>query len=93
VKVAPSDTTFEVDTGRLKVRISKRGDSLIDSMVVEGREVARQGRLVCILQDGPDGDAENAPAREKYSTRVEQVTMEEAGPVRAVAKIEANTEV
>jgi hypothetical protein len=88
VKVAQSDTSFEIDTGRLKVRLSRSGDSLIDSMVVEGREVARQGRLVCILQDGPDGDAETAPAREKYSTRVERVTMEESGPVRAVAKIE-----
>ncbi|MEP7273438.1 MAG: hypothetical protein ABI882_18200 [Acidobacteriota bacterium] len=88
VKVAQSDTTFEIDTGRMKVRISRWGDSLIDSMVVDGQEVARQGRLVCILQDGPDGDAENGPAREKYLTKVEQVTMEESGPVRAVAKVE-----
>jgi len=88
VQVRQSDTTLEIDTGRVKVRIPRRGDSLIDSIVVDGREVARQGRLVCILQDGPDGDAENAPAREKYSTKVERVTMEQSGPVRAVAKIE-----
>ncbi|MGH9850362.1 MAG: hypothetical protein ACREBD_11040, partial [Blastocatellia bacterium] len=88
VQVRQSDTTFEIDTGRLKVRIPRWGASLIDSMVVDGREVARHGRLVCILQDGPDGDAENAPPREKYSTKVERVTMEQSGPVRAVAKIE-----
>ena len=88
VQVKQSDTTFEIDTGRLKVRIPRSGASLIDSMAVDGREVARDGRLICILQDGPDGNAENAPPREKYSTKVERVTMEQSGPVRAVAKIE-----
>jgi PcRGLX-like protein central beta sandwich domain/PcRGLX-like N-terminal RIFT barrel domain len=88
VQVRPSDTTFEIDTGRLKVRIPRSGSSLIDSMAVDGREVARHGRLVCILQDGPDGDGENVPMREKYSTKVERVTMEQSGPVRAVARIE-----
>ncbi len=88
VQVRQSDTTFEIDTGRLKVRIPGWGANLIDSMVIDGREVARHGRLVCILQNGPDGDAENAPSREKYSTKVEKVTIEQSGPVRAVAKIE-----
>jgi PcRGLX-like protein C-terminal alpha/alpha toroid domain/PcRGLX-like protein central beta sandwich domain/PcRGLX-like N-terminal RIFT barrel domain len=88
VQVRQSDTTFEIDTGRLKVSITRWGADLIDSMVVDGREVARHGRLICILQDGADGDAENAPSREKYSTKVERVTMEQSGPVRAVAKIE-----
>src|SRR5215510_12749045 len=88
VQVRQSDTTFEIDTGRLKVSITKWGADLIDSMVIDGREVARHGRLICILQDGADGDAENAPSREKYSTKVERVTMEQSGPVRAVSKIE-----
>src|SRR5262245_6297858 len=77
VQVSQSDTTIEIDTGRLKVRIPRWGASLIDSMVVDGREVARHGRLVCILQDGSDGDPEHAPPREKYSTKVERVTMEQ----------------
>src|SRR5262245_49386541 len=84
VQVRQSDTTYEIDTGRLKVRIPRWGASLIDSMAIDGREVARHGRLVCILQDGPDGMAEDAPPREKYSTKVEKVTMEQSGPVRAV---------
>jgi exo-rhamnogalacturonan lyase-like protein len=88
VHVRQSDTTIEIDTGRLKVRIPRWGASLIDSMAIDGREVARHGRLVCILQDGPDGGAENAPPRERYSTKVERVTIEQSGPVRAVAKIE-----
>ncbi|HEY6400289.1 MAG TPA: hypothetical protein VI479_02695 [Blastocatellia bacterium] len=88
VQVRQSDTTYEIDTGQLKVRISRWGSSLIDSMSIGGREVARDGQLICILQDGPDGGAESAPPREKYSTKVERVTIEQSGPVRAVAKIE-----
>ena len=88
VQVRQSDTTLEIDTGRLKVRIPRSGASLIDSLAVDGREVARNGQLICILQDGPDGDAENVAAREKYLTKVERVTMEQSGPVRAVARIE-----
>ncbi|HEX5083684.1 MAG TPA: hypothetical protein VFY40_16675 [Blastocatellia bacterium] len=91
LQVRQSDTTFEIDTGRLRARISKWGAGLIDSMAIDGREVARDGRLICILQKGqddPDGEAENVPPREKYTAKVEKVTMEQSGPVRAVVKIE-----
>jgi hypothetical protein len=88
VRVTASDTTYEVDTGRIKVRIPKWGAALVDSISIDGREVARNGRLVCILQTGPDGDPADTPPREQYATKVETVTMEQSGPVRAVVKIE-----
>jgi hypothetical protein len=88
VAVTHSDTTYQVDTGRVKVRIPKHGLHLVDSIVVDGREVARNGQLTCILQDGPDDAAENQPARESFVSRVDQVTVEQSGPVRAVVKIE-----
>jgi hypothetical protein len=88
VRVTASDTTYTVDTGPMQVRIPQWGAVLVDSIVRDGREVARQGRLVCILQSGPDGDPAESPAREEYATKVERVTMEQSGPVRAVARIE-----
>jgi hypothetical protein len=88
VRVSHSDTTYEIDTGRVKVRVPKWGRDLVDSIIVDGREVARDGRLVCILQDGPDGDVEDTPSRERYGSRVDRVTVEQSGPVRAVVKIE-----
>ncbi len=88
VRAHESETGIVVDTGRLRCRIPKEGDSIIDWMAVDGREVARQGRLVCILQDGPDGNAEDTPHREKYFGRIDKVTLEQSGPVRAVVKIE-----
>jgi hypothetical protein len=88
IKIQRSDTTFEIDTGAVKFRIPKHGSRFIDSVVVDGREVAREGRLVGVLQNGPDGDAQDTPPRELLGMRVDQVTLEQSGPVRAVVKIE-----
>jgi hypothetical protein len=88
VTVRRSDTTFLIDTGRVKAVIPRHGSNIIDLLTVEGREVARAGRLVSIVQDGPDGDAAASPAREAFGTRVDRVTLEQSGPVRAVVKIE-----
>jgi hypothetical protein len=66
---------IDIDTGRFKCRIPRRGAQLIESINAEGRIVARAGRLVCNLADEFTG-----------STR--QVTLEQNGPIRAVVKIE-----
>jgi hypothetical protein len=88
VKVSHSDTTVEINTGPLACVIPTWGDDLIDLLAVDGKVVARDARLVCILQDGPDGGPADSPARTKYIGRVERVTVEQTGPVRAVVKIE-----
>ncbi len=88
IAIRRSDTTIFIDTGRVQAVIPLHGDHIIDSLRTGGHEVARAGRLVCILQDGPDGDAADAPVRERYGTQVNRVTLEQAGPLRAVVKIE-----
>ncbi len=88
IKVRKSDTTYLIDTGRVKAVIPMHGSNVIDSITVDGREVARAGRLAAIVQDGPDGDPATASAREAFGTRVDRVTLEQSGPVRAVVKIE-----
>jgi hypothetical protein len=88
VRVRRYETGVEVDTGALRCLIDDWGGALIRSMVVDGREVARNGRLVCILQSGPDGDPADAPPREEYIGHVDKVTVEQSGPVRAVVRIE-----
>ena len=88
VRVRQSDTTIEIDTGTLKCRVLKWGANIIDSLSVDGREVARDGRLVCILQNGPDGSAEDTPRRERFTGKLNAVTVEQSGPVRAVLNLE-----
>lgn len=88
VTVRRSDTTIEIDTGRLRARIATGGAHILESLAIGGRVVARNGRLECILQDGPELDPARVRPREAFGTRVDQVTVEQAGPVRAVVKIE-----
>ncbi|MGH7995736.1 MAG: hypothetical protein ACREFX_05220 [Opitutaceae bacterium] len=87
IRVTRSDTTYLIDDGRLRVRIPMHGDRLVDSIELDGHEVAADGRLLCILQHGPDGEL-STPPRELDGTRVDRVTVEQSGPVRAVVKIE-----
>jgi hypothetical protein len=88
VRVRKSDSTVEVDTGKLRCRVALWGTNLIESMWIDGREVARQGRLVGIVQDGPDGVPEAAPRRERFTSKVTKVVVEQSGPVRAVLKLD-----
>jgi hypothetical protein len=87
-RVIKTETTIEVDTGKLQCVIPRFGDDLFDSLRVGGRIVAREAKLVCILQDGPDGGPMDTPARAKYTGRSGKVTVEQSGPVRVVVKIE-----
>jgi hypothetical protein len=88
VSVQQKDNVYEIDTGKLKCRLTQGGANLIDTLVIDGREVARQGQLVCVLQTGPDGSADEVRPRERFGMKLEKVTVEQSGPVRAVLKLE-----
>ena len=79
---------IDIDTGAMKARLLTSGPNLIESISVAGREVARAGQLVCIVQNGPDVEEGAAPRRNKFLSEVRKVTVEQAGPVRAVVKID-----
>jgi len=88
VKVTETDQSVQIDTGKLTCRISKSGANLIDSITDGGKEVVRNGQLQCILQNAPDGDDLNPPARQLFVSEIKKVTVEQTGPVRADVKIE-----
>ena len=79
---------FEVDAGSVRWSIPLSGSSLITSAVCDGREVMRDVRLVCLRQDAPEL-SDDAPLRQdRYESDITSVVMEQAGPVRAVFRIE-----
>ena len=88
VQVRKSDVTFEIDTGRLRCRIPFFGPAIFRSMSIDGREVAGPAQLVTIVQEGPDDDPARVMPRDEFIGNVEKVTMEQSGPVRAIARIE-----
>jgi hypothetical protein len=79
---------IDVRTGASTVRVGTRGTDLIQSISVDGREVARNGRLVGLVQQGPDPEEGAMPARLPFASKIEKVTVEQSGPVRAVLKVE-----
>ena len=64
-----------IDTGKLQCVVGHA--SIIDSMTIDGRVVARDAKLVCMLDGGAD-----------FTSDIRKVTLEQNGPVRATAKIE-----
>jgi len=92
VSVQQDAQFVEIATGPMRCRIARTGQNLIDTLSVEGREVARAGRLMVLRDDragyDPDSDASQTIREEHYTSLVSKVTVEQTGPVRAVVHIE-----
>ena len=87
VEVKEQGNSYVVNTGVMQCAIAKSGTNIFDSMIINGNVVANYGQLVCLLQNGADDSWEKSPQREKYLGEIEQVVIEQSGPVRAVFKI------
>lgn len=90
--VTQTSQTITIDTGVMECDIpcnlTLGGPYLISSITAAGKEVARAAQLVCILQSGPADKPEDAPRRERFVSKLQHVTLEQSGPVRAVVKLE-----
>ena len=76
-----------IATGTMTCRIPRQGSDLIASLMVDGREVARHGRLVVRREDRSRADADRIVRDEESVSRLTAVTVEQAGPVRAVVHL------
>ena len=85
--VAATETAdeIEIDTGVIRVKIGRTGAALIRSVMRGGQEIARDGRLVCRLENRTDSGVIRI---ENFTGEIAKVTLEQAGPVRAVVKLE-----
>lgn len=87
VTVTEGDDTLTVDTGALTMVLHRSGSTLFSSLSRDGREVARDARLVSLLQDGiPEGAG--SVGRDAFTGEVTAVVVEQSGPVRAVVRLE-----
>jgi len=90
IELTETDDKVLVNTGILQCEIPKRGNQLIRTIKMDGKEVSSGGRLVCILQNGPSHENGSQPTKEKFTSNIEKLTIEQNGPVRAVLKIEGS---
>ncbi|MHC6228607.1 exo-rhamnogalacturonan lyase family protein [Arthrobacter sp. MMS24-T111] len=87
VTVTEDAGALTVDTGVLQMVINRSGSTLFSSLSRDGRPVARDARLVSLLQDGVPEGAGTA-GRKAFTGEVTAVVLEQAGPVRAVVRLE-----
>ena len=85
VKVVESGETIEVDTGVIRGVLGRKGGALIRSITRDGREILRDGRLVCRVENRSEPGVTRTEA---FAGEISSVTVEQTGPVRAVVKIE-----
>jgi hypothetical protein len=88
VSVSDAADAVTITTGPLTAKISKSGSSLITSLTSDGREVARNGRLIALREDRSQFEAQGVLREVSYTSNITKVTVEQSGPVRAVVKIE-----
>jgi hypothetical protein len=88
VQVTDSDDAIDVDTGVIRCRVAKNGASIIVSITRDGRIVARDGQLVALRQDRPEQDDAGTSNRERFTGMIEKAVVEQAGPIRAVVKLD-----
>jgi YetA-like protein len=85
--VLDSAPQIVIDTGVIRASIPRQGSVLIDSIRRGEHEVLRQGHLVMLRQDRPMTDAESQTVQEAFTSTIEQVEIEQRGPIRAVVRI------
>jgi hypothetical protein len=86
--VTEDANTIVIDTGVMQCTLDRKGETIIKSISRDGTEVARDGRLVCLLRNQPDLESDGVWRQEAFTGQISSVTVEQNGPVRAVVKIE-----
>ena len=84
--VTETATTWVVDTGVVRAELPKQGINLIGALWVGGRKVAQDGKLIALREDRTRFDSDRTVLEEDFASQVDSVTVEQAGPVRAVVK-------
>lgn len=76
-----------VDTGAMRVEVGDRGRYLIQEIVRDGRSAVGGVELCCILEQRRHDARVEARQREPFAGIIEQLTVEQSGPIRAVVKL------
>ncbi|SDK87242.1 hypothetical protein SAMN05216298_1763 [Glycomyces sambucus] len=88
LSVTESRNHIDVSTGVVKVRIGKSGTDLVKHVKRGDRTIASDGRLVNITQtEAPDPET-GSVTRDRYESEIDEVAVEQDGPVRAVVRID-----
>jgi hypothetical protein len=78
----------EISSGDLVWTVPMRGKVLIAQVVKAGRVTLKDLKLIALRQDGAEAEREGLLSRQAFSCKLDKVTVEQRGPVRAVLKLD-----
>ncbi|MGL1957259.1 MAG: hypothetical protein OCD00_08085 [Colwellia sp.] len=87
VRVTKHNNNIEVDTGVFSCIIPTSGSHIISELKRSGKIIAKNARLIGLRQDKAESEPESPANIEYFQAKLEQVSVEQQGPVRAVIKI------
>lgn len=88
VAVRQTATVITVTVGPTVWTVPTSGEALIASATRGGRAIVQDVKLLALRQDGPEPDQTGTVTRQRYTSRVDRVTLEQVGPVRATLKLD-----
>jgi hypothetical protein len=88
IKIQDSAGGVEITNGPLQCRVGRGKGDLIESLAIDGRVIARNGRLMVLREDRSAYASSQTIREQNYVSRISRVTVEQSGPVRAVIRIE-----
>ncbi|CAM5459036.1 hypothetical protein SVIOM342S_07817 [Streptomyces violaceorubidus] len=88
ITVARRGGTIDISTGVITASIGTSGSALIKSVTRGSTEIARNGRLVLLRQPEIEDGDQGTVKYERFDGAVDEVKVEQEGPVRAVVRID-----
>ncbi len=88
LSVSEDADVITVNTGVMQCRIRRSGNILLDSISRDGKTLATDGQLVCLLRNSPDPDSDGTIQQQSFRGEISTATIEQEGPVRAVIKVQ-----
>ncbi|NOU79441.1 hypothetical protein GC101_11190 [Paenibacillus sp. LMG 31459] len=89
IAVTDKHDLIEIDTGTIRCQLNKQGNVVIRSIIQGNAQLCSSGSLCCVLEDEQCNESgQRTRTEHDYVSSVNQVVMEQNGPVRAVARIE-----
>lgn len=88
LSVKQTATQIVISAGELSWTVPTRGEALIAEATRAGRVTLKNMRLIALRQDGAEPELDGKTARQAFASRVDKVTVEQQGPVRAVLKLD-----
>lgn len=88
VAVRQTKEHIVVTAGDIAWTVPASGETLVASAVRAGRVTMQNLRLVALRQDGPEPEGAGSVSQQPFAGKVTKVAVEQAGPVRAVIKLD-----